>query len=185
MRAFAIRAVLLFPGLLGVAACASLTEPGDGCGTFEGRLSGAASDTVSGCALFSMDTTGTLFGMLLTNGGPYDVYPAIKLVGPRRPVTGTTPIFGCSGGGSELCGVAFLGSQRFALSGTIVVTESDTLNLKGSITATGTDPDGTVLSISGSFMAPCRGHRDPFETLDDPPGNARKPTPCKPGTGTG
>jgi hypothetical protein len=172
--------------LIGVSACLSGTEPAVICGTFDGRVTGVADDTVSGCAVFSINPAGE-FGLLLTNGGPSDVKPAIKLLRAQgRPVPATFQIDACPGAPASFCGVAVYAGQTFTLSGTVVFTEADTMNVRGSITATATAPAGAVLNISGSFVAPCiGGAHDPFATPGDQPGTARKPTPCKPGTGSG
>jgi hypothetical protein len=185
MRAKVIPCSALAVASLAAAACNFLTDPTPACGSFNGRMSGVANDTISGCAFFSVKWEGD-FGMILTNGDAYDVNPRVSIVGPHRP--GGTVQLGEVGGSfcadpARICGTATFEGQTFTLLGTIVVTRGDTLNLEGSITVTGTSPDGAVLSISGDFAAQCNALPAQFEQRGDDPGKARKPTPCRPGDG--
>jgi hypothetical protein len=184
-----IRFALLAAVLVGVAACLSGTGPTPACGTFDGRMTGVADDSISGCAFFVVKESGD-FGMVLTNGGVSDVNPAVKLLRGNRPGIGTHTLGPVvddhCGAPAALCGIAVLGGQIYTLAGTVVVTQSDTVNVAGSLTVTGTSAGGAVLNISGSFAAPCHAPSDANLTPGgEQPGDARRATTCKPGLGGG
>ena len=169
--------------IVAVSGCLSLTEPAGSCGSFVGQAGGASTDSLSGCAFFSIDQVSGTFGLVLTNGGPDNTNPGVKLFRALgRPVAGTHQI-GCAP--AELCGFAFLGTRAFKLSGSFVVTASDSLGVSGSLDATGMDSLGTVLTVRGVFDASCKGQKRPFETSGDPNSNTEKSTPCKPSSASG
>ena len=150
--------------VVGAMACVDTTGPGESClthttfGQFFGRASGAASDSLAGCAYFAIDTPSLRVGMVLTNGGPRSTSHLLKLILPAQPETGPcggTCTLTVAGGG--FTGVIFLGERRFTFaSGTMEVTSGSRHSrlMEGTLNATATDAAGSV-TVVGTFEARC------------------------------
>jgi hypothetical protein len=161
--------------LLSAAACDGPTPPqladcGQLFGSFEGRVSGAASDTLDGCGYYAFSTVDGGFGMVLTNGGPSGD-PMVKVFGPS--------LFGTRTVGTEVTGVVFIGPRTFTLtSGTITAVSRAGLwerkTLVGSLDVTGTETGGATVRVTGQFDSGCVGiHEEPSQVGDTP----RSPPP--------
>ena len=177
---------------MSAASCLNLLAPGPGScltdtylGTFYGRASGVASDTLAGCAYFAVSVAeeSEMFGLILTNGGPRDVGRMIKILRNRAmPPEEGTHLIGSAQDGA-LYGLILLDERPFTLtSGAVTITESDDFNLTGSVDVVGTDLGGRTISIRGSFVAECSANKG--VSIEDNDGNQYpdKTTFCRPGT---
>jgi hypothetical protein len=173
-----------------VASCLDLSAPAD-CrvteylGSFSGRASGAASDSMTGCAYFGYESVGeaSYFGLALTNGGPQTQMLKVRRSG-ALPLSAGTHSIGLLEDG-YLTGTIFLADRKFPLTaGTIAVGESSSLWIDGTVDLTGTDANGQTLTIRGTFSAKCAGTRTRESSrTDDNIKDPDRSTACFPSTG--
>jgi hypothetical protein len=163
--------------LIAIAGCQSFSDPdGLDCGAFSGRASGAATDSLTGCAFFATQASTGTFVMVLTNGGPSSTSHMLKVFNNGRPAPGTHVV-----GTPGLTGAIWLYDRQFLLSsGSMVVIASDTMGVAGTVDLTGADVDGVTVSVTGEFKANCT-YVSPGLSRED---QVRPPaTPCSPGLG--
>lgn len=155
---FAIRALLSVAAL---SACNFLSDPTtEGCGTFAGRASGAATDSLIGCAAFANFTLTGEFGMLLTNGAPTTAPIKVKLLRALTPDTGVTYTIGAEP--NPFSGVILIGARTFTISsGTIrmnskAVSQGTKISgFSGTLNVTGVEAGGAQVGVTGRFEALC------------------------------
>lgn len=157
--------VAVLAAITATTSCRDLSAPTD-ClrveylGGFSGRASGAASDTVAGCAYFGYEFVGneSYFGMAVTNGGPSSHVLKFKRLGAAPLPRGTHSVGLLED--RQLSGSFILSGRAYPLSGgSVTVIESSNLWIDGTIDLTGTDANGQTLTIRGSFSAKCAGTR--------------------------
>jgi hypothetical protein len=145
-------------------ACNFLGDPKNAdCGTFGGRASGAASDSLTGCAVFAIEPDFGNFGLMLTNGSLGAPSQAVKVFAPG-PLAGPIrssdpPIVHQVSENGNITGVIVLGNTSYELtSGTVTVTASTPgKTLNGSVNLTGVNTAGVIVTVTGSFVARCTG----------------------------
>jgi hypothetical protein len=154
----AMRILLL--ATIATTGCEFLSPTPLQCGTFAGRVGGAAADSVTGCAYFATDPISGEFGMVLTHGGPQGTTHKIKLFAESTPQgPGVYQI------GSFFTGLIFLGTRSFSItSGTITIASVSRSGrvvlrvngLAGSLDLTGAEVGSNApLTLKGSFEALC------------------------------
>lgn len=146
-----------------------LSDCGQIYGHFEGRSDGAQTDTVAGCAYYTVSTVSGTFGMVLTNGGPLSDMPMVKVLSTSLPVGQRT--VGTSAG--QVYGVVFLGSRTFTLTSGTVTGQAANGNwgrriLVGTLDLTGTEVGGATIHVFGQFTSGCVGEQESTKPGTDP-----------------
>ena len=146
-------------------------------GLFEGRASGASTDSVTGCAFFGTSNPGGS-GMVLTSGRVTDSRPMVKVIGPI-PFPGT--LVAGNGDVGTFYGVIFLDRRRFPVTGgTVTKTLASAARVEGTIDITGTDSVGVTITVRGRFLARCQEDLNDPDIFSDGPKEPRVGGPCDP-----
>jgi hypothetical protein len=177
------RFTFLTVAAVAMAACNFLSDPKESdCGSFGGRASGAASDSLMGCAVFAIEPDFGKFGMMLTNGSLGAPSQAVKVFSPG-PLAGPSTSSGAPRvyevmENGTITGVIVLGNTTYVLvSGNVTVTAATPgVTLSGSINLTGVNSAGVSVTVIGAFIARCTGAVQDNRAGD--PGNETKKGFC-------
>lgn len=151
-----------------------LSSCGQIYGTYEGNAFGAMTDTVTGCAYYTVSVVSGTFAMVLTNGGPLSDNPMLKVLSTSLPLG--TRVVGPDAG--QLYGVVFLGDRTFTLSSGTVTSapgagEWGRKTLVGTVDVIATDDGGETIRMTGEFRSGCVGATD----LGTPGTDRERPVP--------